>query len=84
MRKSLIALFLAFVATTAFAVDKAAEGKIAAPASVAKPEPVVETVTPETPRVHKRKVKRLPRGDMRHCLELKGNAAIIKCAETRK
>lgn len=46
MRKSLIALFLAFVATTAFAVDKAAEGKIAAPASVAKPEPVVETVTP--------------------------------------
>lgn len=27
-------------------------------------------------------VKRLPRGDIRHCLDLKTNAAIIRCSET--
>ena len=27
------------------------------------------------------KPKRLPRGDLRHCLELEDNMAIIRCAE---
>lgn len=28
------------------------------------------------------KARHLPRGDLRHCLELKDNDAIIRCAET--
>ena len=28
--------------------------------------------------------KRLPRGDLSHCLELKDNAAIIKCSESHR
>ena len=34
--------------------------------------------------MHARTLKRLPAGDMRHCLGLKSNAAIIRCAETRR
>lgn len=34
--------------------------------------------------MHARAPKRLPAGDMRHCLDLKSNAAIIRCAETRR
>lgn len=32
----------------------------------------------------KSKAKRLPQGDMRHCLELSTNEEIIRCAETRR
>ena len=35
-------------------------------------------------RHHEWKPKRLPRGDLRHCLELKDNQAIIRCAETTR
>ena len=31
---------------------------------------------------HYSKPKRLPKGDLRHCLELKDPAAIIRCTET--
>jgi hypothetical protein len=36
------------------------------------------------PKLHKHKLKRLPHGDMRHCLELSSNAEIIACAEKRR
>lgn len=32
---------------------------------------------------HAGKARRLPRGDLRHCLELKDNKAIIACSEQR-
>ena len=40
-------------------------------------------------RMHKRSMKRLrhvnlPRGDLRACLDRKGNKAIIRCSETRR
>ncbi|HYP68673.1 MAG TPA: hypothetical protein VEP67_10555 [Thiobacillaceae bacterium] len=40
-------------------------------------------------RMHKRTVRKfravkLPRGDLRYCLERKGNKAIIRCSETRR
>jgi hypothetical protein len=35
-------------------------------------------------RVVKNKPKRLPGGDLRHCLELKTNEEIILCSETRR
>jgi hypothetical protein len=33
-------------------------------------------------RMARQKVKRLPRGDLRYCLNLRTNAEIIRCAET--
>lgn len=58
-----------------------------APAA-AQPEaaPVAEKAAPAKPRHHRhaRKAKRLPRGDLRHCLDLKDNKAVIACAEARK
>ncbi len=35
-------------------------------------------------RMHTRKTTRLPRGDLRHCLDLQTNETIIRCAETRR
>lgn len=35
-------------------------------------------------RMVMRKSKRLPAGDLRHCLDLKTSEAIIRCAETRR
>lgn len=40
-------------------------------------------------RMHRRTVRKfravnLPHGDLRYCLERKGNEAIIRCAETRR
>lgn len=35
-------------------------------------------------KTYKARVKRLPRGDLRHCLELGSNEDIIRCAETRR
>ncbi len=34
-------------------------------------------------RMAKHKPKSLPKGDMRHCLDLKTRAEIIRCSETR-
>jgi hypothetical protein len=33
-------------------------------------------------RAHTRRVKRLPHGDLRYCLDMKSNEQIIRCAET--
>ena len=35
-------------------------------------------------RMANHRTKRLPTGDMRHCLDLKTNAEIIRCSETRR
>ncbi len=48
------------------------------------PAPAPAEVAPPAPNSKAKARKRLPRGDMRHCLELKDNAAIIKCSEQRK
>lgn len=98
MRKGLIMIVLVSLAGMAFAADKPAEGKppiaakaapspaqpstATAAAEVAKPAPAEVAEPAAKPKVKAR--KRLPRGDMRHCLELKDNAAIIKCSEKRK
>jgi len=38
----------------------------------------------ERERAHTRRTTRLPQGDLRHCLDLKTNEAIIRCSETRR
>ncbi|KVW94979.1 hypothetical protein [Thiobacillus denitrificans] len=35
-------------------------------------------------QMHARKTTRLPQGDLRHCLDLQTNDAIIRCSETRR
>jgi len=35
-------------------------------------------------RMVRHKAKRLPSGDLRHCLDLQTNEAIIRCSETRR
>jgi hypothetical protein len=35
-------------------------------------------------RIYKHKSKGLPRGDLRHCLDLKTSKEIIRCSETRR
>ena len=48
-------------------------------------EPVNAAATPAKAmhaKSSKQKVRRLPRGDLRFCLELKDNEAIIRCSET--
>lgn len=35
-------------------------------------------------RMARHGMKRLPSGDMRHCLGMKTNAEIIRCSETRR
>lgn len=63
-----------------------ADGSAMAPPSP-KPEAAMApakmapaNVAPTRGKWHK--PKRLPRGDLRHCLELEDNMAIIRCAET--
>jgi hypothetical protein len=79
MYKTLIPLLLAIAASAAFAAEKVSDGK---PMPTPAPN-VVEQAEPAPARSHTRKHRRLPRGDLRACLDLKDNAAIIKCAETR-
>lgn len=45
--------------------------------------PAAEAAAPAKAKAKaaKRKPARLPHGDLRHCLELGNNAAIIRCAE---
>ncbi|MEW5771095.1 MAG: hypothetical protein AB1831_12125 [Pseudomonadota bacterium] len=62
----------------------------AQPATAAKPEAAKPEASqsaaapaqPAKPRYHK--ARRLPQGDLRQCLELKDNKAIIACAESRR
>jgi len=78
MKTWLITLPLLFVVGFAMADDSAQE------------QPQAQTETAKVPAKaksthsmrHKAKSNRLPRGDLRHCLELQGKEAIIHCAET--
>lgn len=75
MKNRLISLALLCIAGLAFA-----EGT---PASPAAGNETASSPTP--PRAHakppKRKLARMPQGDMRHCLDQDSNLAIIRCAE---
>jgi hypothetical protein len=67
-----------------------ADDNAPAPAPAVQPEAaavaVTEKAAPAKPKHHRAawKAKRLPRGDLRKCLELKDNMAIIQCAENRR
>lgn len=69
---------LAADTTPAPAADQTRSAAAPAPAKTGAPH-----------RMHKRSMRRLhhvnlPHGDLRYCLERKTNAAIIRCAETRR
>ena len=53
-----------------------AEGKVDATAASTRP--------PAHDRMVNRAPKRLPSDDIRHCLDLKSNAEIIRCSEMRR
>jgi hypothetical protein len=63
-----------------------ADDKAQAPAVQPEAAAVTEKAAPAKPKHHRAagKAKRLPRGDLRRCLELKDNMAIIQCAENRR
>jgi hypothetical protein len=77
MKLAFIALPLLFAAglTMADDVDRKPKAAYTEAGSPEKPQTQVR----KTPRY---KVKRLPKGDLRYCLDLRSNAAIIRCAET--
>ena len=78
MKTWLITLPLLFVVGFAMA-DDSAQGQPQAQTETAK----VPAKAKSTHLMrHKAKSIRLPRGDLRHCLELQGKEAIIHCAET--
>lgn len=55
----------------------------ATPAAAAEPAPApLRAQTRSTSPQHK--FKRLPHGDLRHCLDLSSNQAIIRCAEKQR
>jgi len=76
MKTWLITLPMLCVASIAIAADEM-------PVPAAQPEAAMaeEPAEHAAPMGHHR-VKRLPRGDLRKCLELTNNEAIIRCAET--
>jgi hypothetical protein len=89
---------LPFLCTTGVAMAQgvAAQGAADEPAAVsaqaepAAPDAAEAPVKAKAPakarssgRAAKRSAKRLPTGDVRHCLDLKTRAEIIRCSETR-
>lgn len=74
MKIWLIALPLLFAVSVAKADEQTQPG----PQDQAAPPPA----KPVHAKKHKHSVRPLPRGDLRYCLELKDNEAIIRCAET--
>ena len=79
MKTWLTTLPFLFAAGIATAADKT-------PAPAPQPEAAMakEAAAPAEPAKPMRhtRIKRLPRGDLRHCLDLKENEAIIRCSET--
>ena len=78
MKTWFITLPFLFAAGIATAADKT-------PAPAAQPEAPMakEATAPAAPaKTMHHRTKRLPRGDLRHCLDLKDNEAIIRCSET--
>jgi len=69
--------------------EAAAPKAEAAAAAKAEAAPAAEQAAPAQPAVAKRhkarhhKARHLPKGDLRQCLELKDNKAIIACSEKR-
>lgn len=60
-----------------------AEDKMPAPAAQPEAPMAKEATAPVEPaKTMPHRTKRLPRGDLRKCLDLKDNEAIIRCAET--
>lgn len=56
-----------------------------APAPKAEAAPAAEQPASAKPAMAKRyKARHLPKGDLRHCLDLKDSRAIIRCSETRR
>jgi hypothetical protein len=82
MKTWLITLPLLFFVSLAMA-DDSAQGQPQAQTETAKVPAKAKAKAKSTHSMrHKAKSNRLPRGDLRHCLELKGKEAIIHCAET--
>jgi hypothetical protein len=65
------------------AVVAQADGMPSASAA-AGAEPAATQAKAPTSKIHQARLKRLPRGDLRHCLDLTANEEIIRCAETRR
>jgi hypothetical protein len=86
----LLPLLCAVSVAMAQGVEK--EGAADQPEAVAAPaEPAAIPAKAKAPakapsrgRMGTRSPKSLPTGDMRHCLDLKTSAEIIRCAETRR
>ena len=82
----LLPLLCAVSVAMAQGVEK--EGAAGQPEAVAAPaEPAAipaKAKASSRGRMGTRSPKSLPAGDMRHCLDLKTSAEIIRCAETRR
>jgi hypothetical protein len=80
MKTWLIPLSLLCAAGIAMAEDKAQAPAVPQPQAAA----IAQKPAPAKHKRHKPKSTRLPRGDLRQCLEEKGNMAIIACSEQRQ
>jgi hypothetical protein len=76
MKTCLITLPLLFAVNVALADDMSPE-----PAKAQGNAAMVQEKAQATPTTRHR-ARHLPRGDLRKCLDLKDNDAIIRCAET--
>jgi hypothetical protein len=96
MKNWIITLPFLCATGVAMAQGAAAQGGADQPAAVAAqtepaaPDAAEAPVKAKAPakarssgRAAKRSAKRLPTGDVRHCLDLKTRAEIIRCSETR-
>lgn len=75
----LVALPLLFAVGFAMADSMEKEGAADQMESAAAP-----SMAPAHYRIARHGAKRLPSGDIRHCLDLQTNEAIIRCSETRR
>jgi hypothetical protein len=71
------------VAAETAADQPAAVAAQAEPAAPDAAEAPVKAKATSGGRAAKRSAKRLPTGDVRHCLDMKTRAEIIRCSETR-
>jgi hypothetical protein len=79
MKTWLMTLPLVCAVGVAMADDMGKEGNGEEMKSAAAPG-----MAPAHYRMAHHRTKRLPSGDLRHCLDLQTNAAIIRCSETRR
>jgi hypothetical protein len=81
MKTWMITLPFLLAAGLATATEPAAQSGAAVAVEQAVP---AKPVKMKRHKVQRHKIRHLPRGDLRHCLELKDNPAIIACAEGRR